>query len=229
MKNIAVITARGGSKRIPRKNIKEFCGKPIIAYSIKAALETGLFDEVMVSTEDQEIAEIAKSYGAKVPFFRSEATANDYATTADVLLEVVASYRAMGVEPVNLCCIYPTAPFVTSEMIAEAMEILEREKVSSVVPVVRFSFPPQRAYYMEGNRVIVADPESFPKRSQDLRPMYHDCGTFYCMNVEAFERTKQILMADTMGVMLPEDVVQDIDTPDDWRIAETKYKLMKGL
>ena len=212
MKNIAVITARGGSKRIPRKNIKEFCGKPIIAYSINAALDTGLFDEVMVSTEDQEIAEIAKSYGAKVPFFRSEATAND-----------------MGVEPVNLCCIYPTAPFVTSDMIKEAMEILEREKVGSVVPVVKFSFPPQRAYYMEGNRVIVVDPESFPKRSQDLRPMYHDCGTFYCMNVEAFERKKGILMEDTMGVMLPEDVVQDIDTPEDWRIAETKYKIMKGL
>ena len=143
-KAVAIITARGGSKRIPHKNIKEFCGKPILAYSIEAALASGVFDRVMVSTDDEEIAEVARKYGAEVPFMRSEKTANDYATTKDVLEEVLAEYEKRGEHFDTLCCIYPTAPFITPDRLAEAMHLLEEKKGDTLLPVVRFSFPPQR-------------------------------------------------------------------------------------
>ena len=143
---IAIITARGGSKRIPRKNIRDFCGKPILAYSIEAAIASGVFDEVMVSTEDAEIAGIAKRYGAKIPFLRSVGTADDYATTADVLMEVFAQYKAIGREYQYACCIYPTAPFVTAGKLRHAMECLEEEGTDSVIPVTAFSFPPLRGF-----------------------------------------------------------------------------------
>ncbi len=150
MSSIAIITARGGSKRIPRKNIKDFLGKPIIAYSIEAALGSGVFDEVMVSTDDEEIAEIAKKYGAKVPFFRSEATSNDFATTADVILEVLDYYNK-NLEKTfdHFICIYPTAPFVTADKLKDAYGQFKREDADSLVPVVRFSFPPQRGFKCE--------------------------------------------------------------------------------
>ena len=143
---IAVITARGGSKRIPHKNIKEFCGKPIIAYSIKAALESGLFEVVMVSTDDPKIAEIAKEYGASVPFMRSAENANDFATTSDVLNEVMDVYRKNGKLFDYVCCIYPTAPFITAQKLREAFSLLAENDVEQVLPVVRFSFPPQRCF-----------------------------------------------------------------------------------
>ena len=144
--SIAIITARGGSKRIPHKNIKEFCGKPIITYSIEAALQSGLFDEVMVSTDDIEIARIAREAGARVPFMRSSESAGDYASTDDVLMEVLEIYRAQGRKFDTFCCLYPTAPFVTAEKLKIAMELLE--KADSVMPVVKFSFPPQRCMVM---------------------------------------------------------------------------------
>ena len=149
MRRIAIITARGGSKRIPRKNIKEFCGKPILAYSIEAALASGLFDTVMVSTDDEEIAGIAKEYGAEVPFYRSEATSNDFATTNDVLLEVLAEYEKRGEQYDVACCIYPTAPFVTSEKLKDATKRLEDSDADTIIPVVAFSYPPQRAMIVE--------------------------------------------------------------------------------
>ena len=144
MKIVAIITARGGSKRIPKKNIKEFCGKPIIAYSIEAALQSGMFDEVMVSTDSQEIAEIAKSYGAEIPFMRSDENANDMADTTDVLKEVLDRYRQQGKYYDEFCCIYPTAPFVTAQKLQESHKLLEQKNVYNVVPMVPFSFPPQR-------------------------------------------------------------------------------------
>ena len=143
---IAMITARGGSKRIPRKNIKEFCGKPILAYSIVAALESGVFDEVMISTEDDEIAKIAQQYGASFPFRRSEQMASDYAMTIDVMLEVVDQYKKIGMNPESICCIYPTAPFITAEKLKKAYELFESSGADAVIPVVRFSFPPQRSF-----------------------------------------------------------------------------------
>ena len=144
-KSIAIITARGGSKRIPKKNIKEFCGKPIIAYSIEAALKSGIFSEVMVSTDSHKIAEIARSYGAEVPFLRSERTSDDYATTSDVILEVLSEYEQLGRTFEYICCIYPTAPFITREKLQFAMEMIERDGVEAVMPVVEFSYPPQGA------------------------------------------------------------------------------------
>lgn len=229
MNSVAVITARGGSKRIPRKNIKPFLGRPILEYSIEAALQAGLFEEVMVSTDDAEIAQVAKNAGAKVPFFRSEKTADDFAATADVIEEVLASYEQIGERFETVCCIYPTAPFVTADAIRKAMGLLEQEgSVDCVIPVVRFSFPPQRGVVVRDGRLTPKWPENMAKRSQDLEPLYHDCGQFYCLNVESFKRQKTIWMANAVPFIQDERYVQDIDTLEDWRIAEIKYKLMKS-
>ncbi len=228
MKRIAVITARGGSKRIPRKNIKPFLGRPILQYSIEAALAAGIFDEVMVSTEDKEIAEIAKRAGAAVPFFRSGKTAGDFATTADVIAEVLEEYKKRGQYFDELCCIYPTAPFLTGEILREAMAKLEDPGVESVMPVVKFSFPPQRSVILREGRLLSKWPECMPVRSQDLEPFYHDCGQFYCLKTSAFEQQQTLLMAHTSAYIMDEMLVQDIDTKEDWEIAERKYELHYG-
>lgn len=227
MKSIAIITARGGSKRIPRKNIRPFLGKPILEYSIAAALQTGLFEEVMVSTDDAEIAQIAQQAGAKVPFFRSEETANDFATTADVIAEVLTAYAQTGKEFQAACCIYPTAPFVTANILSTAMQLLEQEQADCVIPVVRFSFPPQRGVIINNNKVTPKWPENMAKRSQDLEPLYHDCGQFYCLNVERFLQQKVIWMEHAVPIIQEERYVQDIDTLEDWALAEMKYKLLQ--
>ena len=229
MRTVAIITARGGSKRIPRKNIKEFCGKPIIEYSIDAALKAGIFDEVMVSTDDAEIALIAEKAGAKVPFFRSAENSNDFATTAEVVDEVLQDYMARGERFDLACCIYPTAPFVTAEAIKTAMETLEREMADVCIPVVKFSFPPQRCVVVNEGRLVPKWPECMKMRSQDLEPYYHDCGQFYCLNVEAFLEQKVIWMKDIVPFIQDESTVQDIDTIEDWKIAELKYKIMNKL
>lgn len=223
MKSICIITARGGSKRIPMKNIRDFCGKPIIAYSIQAALESGLFDEVMVSTDDQQIAQIAREYGAKVPFLRSEKASNDYATTADVLMEVIDQYHQRGMDFDVMCCIYPTAPFVTAQKLRDAMERLEVSGADMVMPMVRFSFPPQRGYVLRDGKVEAMYPEMMPMRSQDLEPVFHDVGQFYFYDLAAFgaggaKRVEMIEISDTEA--------QDIDNYEDWKIAEMKYRLM---
>lgn len=228
MKSVAIITARGGSKRIPRKNIKPFLGKPIIEYSIEAALGADIFDEVMVSTDDEEIAEIARKAGAKVPFMRSEKTANDYATTADVIEEVIDSYERIGKSFTHACCIYPTAPFVTANAVKTAMMLLEQEKADSVIPVVKFSFPPQRAMVINNGKLEPKWPENMLKRSQDLEPFYHDCGQFYCLNVDSFKEQKSIWMNKTVPYIQDESNVQDIDTMEDWKIAEMKYRILRG-
>ncbi len=224
---IAIITARGGSKRIPRKNIRDFCGKPILAYSIEAAMSSEIFDEVMVSTEDAEIAKIAKSYGANVPFFRSAETSNDYATTADVLLEVLAKYQVLGRDFQYGCCIYPTAPFVTAEKLKNAMEQLTEDGITSVVPVTAFPFPPMRGFLLENGQAHYAFPEFASKRSQDLPFMYHDCGQFYCFRAEAFLESRSLIMGHTKAIVMPEMEVQDIDNEQDWKLAELKYRLMR--
>lgn len=228
MKSVAIITARGGSKRIPRKNIRPFLGKPILEYSIEAALQTELFEEVMVSTDDTEIAQIAQQAGAKVPFFRSEETANDFATTADVIAEVLAAYAQTGKEFQAACCIYPTAPFVTANMLSTAMQLLEQEQVDCVIPVVKFSFPPQRGVVINQGRIVPKWPENMTKRSQDLESLYHDCGQFYCLNVERFLQQKAIWMEHAVPLIQEERYVQDIDTLEDWALAEMKYKLLQA-
>lgn len=227
MSRVAIITARGGSKRIPRKNIKEFCGKPILAFSIEAALKSKLFDEVMVSTEDSGIAEVAKKYGASVPFMRSERSANDFATTEDVLLEVLDEYNKRGKDFSEVCCIYPTAPFVTAEKIIIATEMLEsNDSADSVMPVVQFSFPPQRGLIVKGDYISYKYPENAIKRSQDLEPIYHDCGQFYFCKTASLKKYHDVVGEKTLPLVVSELEVQDIDNLSDWVIAELKYKTM---
>lgn len=226
-KALAIITARGGSKRIPRKNIKEFCGRPIIEYSIKAAIESGLFDEVMVSTDDKEIAEISMVAGAKVPFYRSEETAGDFATTADVLMEVLDEYEKNGRTFERFACIYPTAPFITASKLKNAMETLEKNNGAMLLPVVPFSFPPMRGNVIKDNGELVYKWEEFRNtRSQDLQTMYHDCGQFYMYNTDEFKKQKGYITKGIYPYIISELEVQDIDNETDWKLAEIKYQFM---
>lgn len=223
---IAMITARGGSKRIPRKNIKEFCGKPILAYSIEAALNSGVFDEVMISTEDDEIASIAQQYGATFPFRRSEEMAGDHAMTIDVMLEVVNEYKKRGIEPESVCCIYPTAPFITADKLRKANDLFENCGADAVIPVVKFSFPPQRCFVVEGDYMKYKWKEYELSRSQDLEPYYHDAGQFYFLKTTAMISQHTLVPEKTAPLIMDEMEVQDIDNMDDWNIAEIKYRLM---
>lgn len=228
-KNIAIITARGGSKRIPGKNIKDFCGKPIIAYSIEAAIKSEIFDEVMVSTDDREIAEIAASFGAKTPFFRSEKNSDDYAMTADVLKEVIQCYEKNNKYFEYLCCIFPTAPFVSAEKLKMATKILIDTNVDCVLPVVKYSYPIQRSLKIVNNQAKMVWPENYLKRSQDFEPIYHDTGQFYCMKTNSLMEQMVLFPKKTWPIIIPETEVQDIDHEEDWKIAEMKYKILKGV
>ncbi|MCD6019434.1 MAG: CMP-N-acetylneuraminic acid synthetase [Bacteroidetes bacterium] len=226
MSNVAIITARGGSKRIPRKNIKMFRGKPIIAYSIETALTCGLFDYVMVSTDDEEIADRAKSHGADVPFIRNAATSDDFSGTADVILEVLNDLKKIGKEFDNACCIYPTAPFITKQTLEEAFDLLTKKKFDSVFPICPFSYPIQRALEINDSKTSMVWPENLSKRSQDLSPRFHDAGQFYWMNVKTFLNEKKVFTENTGSIILNEMQVQDIDTETDWKIAELKHSLL---
>ncbi|MCR5404783.1 MAG: pseudaminic acid cytidylyltransferase [Butyrivibrio sp.] len=228
MKTLALITARGGSKRIPRKNIKEFNGKPIMTYSIEAALNSKVFDEVMVSTDDEEIAEIARKYGASVPFMRSEKTSNDFATTDDVIEEVLDEYHKLGKDFDIFTCIYPTAPFITGDRLKESVEKLDGSDADCLVPVVRFSYPPQRALEIHDGRLIFRQPEFLNKRSQDLEPHFHDAGQFYVVRTGSFLKSHSVLVGDIIPLELSELEVQDIDNEVDWQLAELKYKLINS-
>ena len=228
MERIAIITARGGSKRIPKKNIRNFCGKPIIAYSIEAAIESGLFSEVMVSTDSEEIAETARRFGARVPFLRSRKNADDYATTADALLEVMERYQEMGRTFSYLFCIYPTAPFVTAEKLRDAMRLMEEHHPSLILPVVAFSYPPQRSYVVDENGCLEFKYKEYSRsRSQDLEKWYHDAGQFYMYDAKRFLQEKGAPEGPIMPIYVSELQVQDIDSEDDFKIAELKYQLMK--
>ena len=230
MKSIAIIPARGGSKRIPRKNIKPFLGKPIIAYSIETAINTRLFDEVMVSTDDPEIAQIAQEYGASLPFQRSEQNANDYATLADVLIEVIEEYKNKGIVFDTICCLLPTAPLVQVQDIKSAFELFTTSGVDSICPVVSFSYPIQRALDIDENgHLKMIWPENMSKRSQDLKPAYHDSGTFYWIKVSTLLEEKKLLSDNGGAVVVNELQVQDIDNETDWALAELKYKLLYKL
>lgn len=225
MKNLAIIPARGGSKRIPKKNVKPFLGKPMLAYSIEAALATGLFDEVMVSTDDEEIAEVARKYGARVPFMRTETTANDYATLADVMKEVLITYKERGQEFDNACLILATCPMLQSKDIISAYERLISSNFTMVYPVVLFSYPIWRCLDLaEDGSMKRHWPEFENSRSQDLPKEYHDTGTFYWYkNAEWLAGNIKI-----GGIEVDETAIQDIDTETDWKLAEMKYKLLFG-
>ena len=226
MHNICIIPARGGSKRIPRKNVRDFLGKPIIAYSIEAALKSGLFEEVMVSTEDAEIAAIAKQYGASVPFMRSADTANDFAGTDDVVKEVLREYKKQGREFDVVCCIYATAPFVTVENLKMAYEQIG-DTFDAAFTMVRYSYPVQRALCVRNGFTGMREPQYYDARSQDLEPVFHDAGQFYFMKVNDIDNL--LFWTDhTYGLELSELMVQDLDNETDWQLAEMKYKLLNG-
>jgi N-acylneuraminate cytidylyltransferase len=226
MSIVAIITARGGSKRIPRKNVKNFMGKPMLAYAIDAAISSGLFDEVMVSTEDKEIAEVALQYGAKVPFMRSKKTANDFATTSDVLKEVVLEYSKRGKDFDYVCCIYPCVPFLTGNILKNAYKTFIESNADSLTPIVRFSYPIQRAFRVNKENCLEwREPENAPKRSQDLEPMYHDVGMFYFMKGDFYIHPSK----KTTYIEMDESNIQDIDTIEDWKMAELKYRMLKNV
>lgn len=224
MGNICIIPARGGSKRIPRKNIKPFLGKPIIAYSIEVAINSQLFEEVMVSTDDPEIAEIAKKYGAMVPTLRSAKNSDDFATTYDVIEEVIESYKAQGKEYENLCCIYSCAPFVNRKTLTEAFAQLIENNFDSVFPVIAYSFPIQRALSKIEGKLSMIQEENLNVRSQDLEEAFHDAGQFYWCNTNELLLSKKLLTTNTGGIIISELEAQDIDTEIDWKLAELKYQ-----
>lgn len=227
MNSVAIITARGGSKRIPRKNIRDFCGRPIIAYSIEAALASNLFDEVMVSTDDEEIATVARKWGASVPFMRSKGASNDRATTADVISEVIEEYRHRGRNFDIFCCIYPTAPFLDKGELCAAWRMME-EGAASVLPVTSFDFPPQRGLnVLPDGTVQYAYPEFSETRSQDLISMVHDCGRFYMAKTDSYLAAGTMLMDGCKPLFIDPVAVQDIDTPEDWMLAEAKYRFLE--
>jgi len=222
-KNLCIIPARGGSKRIPRKNIKNFLGKPIIAYSIETAIESGLFQEVMVSTDDKEIAAIAQEYGAKVPFMRSAANSDDHATTMDVIEEVVAEYKKRRLRYDFICCVYPTAPLMKVEHLEGGYQKLRSASVNAVFPAVAFSYPIWRGVVKkENDKVEMLFPEHVDSRSQDLPVVYHDAGQWYWLRSST---VGQSLFDNAALYELNEEEVQDIDTLSDWQLAELKFKM----
>lgn len=230
MSKLVIIPARGGSKRIPRKNIKYFFGKPILAYSIEVALESNLFDEVMVSTDDKEIKEIAESFGAKVPFLRSEINSDDFATTADVIDEVLLNYKKIGNSFDYCVCIYPTAPLLSINILEEAISKLIDFDLYSVFPVLEYGYPIQRALRLnEDNRIEMIDPSKESTRSQDLKTSYHDAGQFYALNAKKFKIKKKLWTENTGVVKISNLEAQDIDNIIDWRLAELKYKLINDI
>lgn len=228
MKKVAIIPARGGSKRIPRKNIKDFLGRPIISYSIEAALESGLFDEVMVSTDDEEIAEIALKFNAKVPFIRSKENADDHSTTVDVILEVLQSYEQQNKQFDFGCCLYPTAPFIKTDHLKNGWELLISKDFGTVFPSVEYSYPIWRSLEVNGESVSMIWPEYYKSRSQDLKVAYHDAGQWYWFKKEKLQKNPILLSNDSGSIILSNLEVQDIDNESDWTIAELKYSHIRN-
>jgi len=229
MGNIAIIPARGGSKRIPRKNIKEFCGKPIIAYSIEAALKSGLFDEVMVSTDDEEIAAIARQYGAEVPFMRSEATASDYATDGDAVKEVLSEYEKLGRHFDYFFCVYATSAFTKPEILQGMMkQFQDNPRISQINVVMPYDYTPMRAKrFQDDGELRYVLPEFAPYRTQDLPPCFHDAGIAYAANTDMYSE-KIPWEGIVSGYVVDSMYGQDMDTLEDWEMAEFKYQYLKS-
>jgi len=228
--NIAIIPARGGSKRIPRKNIKEFHGKPLIAYSIEAAKASKCFDRIIVSTDDNEIAEVAKKYGAEVPFIRPSGISDDFATTLDVMEHAVRFCIDSGVGVTNVCCIYATAPLLLPESLIKGLELLEKyDATKYAFSATSFAFPIQRAIKLtKESRVTMFQPEHLNTRSQDLEEGYHDAGQFYWGTASAFLDKLPIVDKHSIAVIIPRKRVQDIDTSEDWDFAEIMYSIVNS-
>jgi N-acylneuraminate cytidylyltransferase len=231
--NIAVIPARGGSKRIPRKNIKEFCGKPMIAWSIEAAKASGLFDHVIVSTDDDEIAKVAKQWGAEVPFVRPEELSNDYAATTEVVAHAAQWALGQGWNVTAVCCIYATAPFVQMEDLRQGLKALESGDWAYAFTVTDFAAPIFRSFKKNASGGIeMFYPEHFSTRSQDLPVALHDAGQFYWGRPSAWIEGKRVFDQWSVPVVIPRWRVQDIDTEEDWLRAELMFRAfetMRGL
>ena len=222
--NLAVIPARGGSKRIPRKNILPFYGHPMIAWSIRAALDSNCFDRVIVSTDDVEIAAVARSYGAEAPFLRPAILSDDHVGTNAVMAHAVDWCDDDGLQPSAVCCIYATAPFIQPETIQAGLRLLESLDCSYVFSATSFAFPIARAFRITAEgRAEMFSPNHFHTRSQDLEEAYHDAGQFYWARAEAWTQQKPIFSPDSVPFLLPRYRVQDIDTYEDWRRAEIMF------
>lgn len=226
---LAVIPARGGSKRIPRKNIRLFAGKPILAYSILAAQGAGCFCDVVVSTDDQEVASVARSFGSSVPFMRSKETSNDRSGLADVLKEVVTVYEQWSGRKVDLvCCILATAPFVTADSLRQGQKMMADSKIDAVLTIAKYSYHIQRALRVDKEYVSMIWPENYIKRSQELEPSYHDAGQFYWIKKDKLFEYGKLFIPRCGFICIDEMHVQDIDTEDDWRCAQEKYALLES-
>ncbi len=226
---IAIIPARGGSKRIPHKNVKEFCGKPIISYSIEVAIKSGLFDEIMVSTDDLEIADLSKSYGASIPFTRSSKNSNDHATLSDVVKEVLEWYEGKNKSFNAGCCILPTAPFITKVILSNGMTVLEKNDIDLVFPIKKYEYPIWRSLRMDSNsgRLSYNWTENSNSRSQDLEEAYHDTGMFYWFKAPSFLTRGTFNMGNAKGIEIGKYDTLDIDDIEDWKFAEEIYSLRK--
>lgn len=226
---IAIIPARGGSKRIPRKNIKPFCGKPMIAWSIEAALQSACFDQVIVSTDDAEIAEVARQWGAAVPFVRPAELSDDHTGTIPVIRHAIEWFNLQGQSVEQVCCLYATAPFVTAEDLRRGLDVLQGNDCDYAFSVTSFPFPIQRAIRINAEgRAEMFSPEHFNTRSQDLEDAFHDAGQFYWGRAVAWLQGEMIFSPHSLPVLLPRHRVQDIDTPEDWARAEWLFKAMQA-
>jgi len=224
---LCVIPARGGSKRIPRKNIKEFNGQPIIAYSIKVAIASKCFDKVIVSTDDSEISEVAKSFGAEVPFLRPKELSDDYAGTIPVIKHAIEWFDNQDKPPSEVCCIYATAPFLQVDAIRNAYKQMRHENADYCFSLTSFAFPIQRAFKLTmGKRINMFYPDLYEKRSQDLDKAYHDAGQFYWGKAEAFKLQRPLFSSAASPYILPRHLVQDIDTKEDWKRAELMFQVL---
>ncbi|MAU40390.1 MAG: pseudaminic acid cytidylyltransferase [Kordiimonas sp.] len=226
--NIAIIPARGGSKRIPGKNIRDFCGQPMIKYSIDAALRTTGIDRVVVSTDDEKIAQVARESGAEVPFMRPVDLSDDYTGTVPVIRHAIEQMQAQGESPEYVCCLYATAPFAQSKYLAEGLALLESQQASYAFSVTSFPFPVQRAVRVNAQgRVEALYPEHRQTRSQELEEAYHDAGQFYWGTAKAFCDEQELFAPHSIPVILPRHFVQDVDTPEDWQRAEVMYEVLR--
>lgn len=225
---LAVIPARGGSKRIPRKNIKDFCGKPIIAWSIETAIKSGCFDRVIVSTDDEKIAAVAREWGAEVPFVRPKELSDDYVGTTAVVRHAIEWFTDQGVVFEYVCCIYATAPFIIEKDIQQGFEILKNSGSYYTFTVTSYPFPIQRAVKITNNgRLEMFQPEHCTTRSQDLEEAYHDAGQFYWGISEAWVEEQPLFSLQAAPIILPRHRVQDIDTFEDWVRAEFMFRLLQ--
>lgn len=225
MTNIAVIPARGGSKRIPRKNIRMFHGRPLISYSIEAAIKSKCFDRIIVSTDDEEIAEVALSFGAEVPFLRNKELSNDFAGTTPVIQDTIFQLDDNDIEYV--CCIYATAPMLSEQDICTGLDTIKlKEEFDYAFSVTTYDFPIQRSLSLnQENRVVMHNPDLFNIRSQDLEECWHDAGQFYWGTKKAWQQGLPIFSSNSIGIKLPRYRVQDIDTLEDWDMAEMLYQI----